>query len=1234
MANPTRLDELKAFLRTQGWRWSPGKPIPHGEQIVVTDGAHQATVNFYPKHGKLVIGGPASPLKAALTAWHNREPLPATSPPTSPPELASPPPAGSRLDALKQFIREQGWNWGSGADIPYGEQIVVSDAGLTALVNFWPKRGKMQVQGPDSPLKAALQAWVTGDADPASDVITGPHIGMDEAGKGDWFGPLVVAAVYADEQTAALLRQIGVQDSKTLLPDTIQYLVGQIEHIVPADRRHVWAIEPETYNRLYEEQGNVNLLLADAYAQVAEKVWSAIQTQTIVCDQFSQRTDRLENAFAARGLPCPVQQPRAESASIAVAAASILASAAFGEVLSRLGQEAGLDGPLPKGASDVETLEAAARHILDTQGPEALGRYAKLHFKPIRALLGADAAPVAAPLSGNQPRPGPPVTVRCEAWRVQYHPNGFWRYTFQDGGYLDWWEGSAKGTIYVHGKPDAESVRVLKPKTEGKSWHGEREVMDKAVANYIPRYCDIDVPSVLGVGWRRSDTVLGARFDFSDGGVLNYYRGKDTLTIQGTPSPLTRAALETLSSPFWAGPDELTDTLKRLFPDWQLGREERPDEEGEMQGETWSPLEGALNWQALWPGDKVMRRAANGAAPCQRAMVEDWASVLTHHQGKRHLLVHAPTGLGKTLAALAPALAWVAQAPDQRRVYYLVNRVTQHENPLRELRDGLAMRFEAQTDQPLRVVDIVGRDLLCNYPQARALPDSCRDARDTADWSLLPAGVASWREVQEHLADRACTYHTLQGLMAQAHVVICDYWWLFSQRARESGLVEQAGFSPTDSILIVDEAHNLPARVRAWLDVNEPLERIADTVRRAPLAVQRCLSPVLDTLREAESDEGVPPSALLPQAGGAGGVRAALADLEADELAEASTSIPERILRLLLQPDEAVVIYPALDFENGARRLVFRLVDPTPVLGAGYGRVYASLSMSGTLSAPADGEAELRYQVPLFGLSPREALSRRYASPFPLRNQRWIYCPDTLGTYRERANYLGRYADYIVKVGQATPGVTAVFFSSYVFLEQVRAEIADGVEQALIVAERRADAEQPGRPGAPEGYEQRLRALVREYGRAYLFAVYQGKLAEGADFRGNLIKTVVCVSIPMEYPALFHQRLGALYAERFAEIAEALGDDPQTRAREYALDRLSLSWVLQACGRGIRSETDRCAFVLLDKRYHDYGWRRFLEPRPYNVRQPETNVQGFHQEQRAAPERTWDAALLRFAGER
>ena len=363
---------------------------------------------------------------------------------------------------------------------------------------------------------------------------------------------------------------------------------------------------------------------------------------------------------------------------------------------------------------------------------------------------------------------------------MQYHPDGFWRYTFADGGYLDWWPDSARGTIHVHGTPEAESVRILKSKTAGKTWHGAREKLDQAIEKYVPRLGQRRVSSVLGVGWHRRDTVLGARFDFTDGAVLHYYRCKDQLKdkllIQGTPSELTNAALMALPNPFWGGLDQLIDLLRQLFPDWRLGEAMRPNERETVTTEPSATLAGlGLDWMPLWPEGKELRRAANGAAPCQRALADDWAAVLGHRDGKSHLLAHAPTGLGKTLAALAPALAWVAERPDRRRVYYLVNRVAQHENPLRELRDGLAARFKGRAGQPLRVVDIVGRELLCDHPHARTLAPTCRAAREQADFAALPAGVPGWHEVKAELSDRTCPYHTLQGLMPRAHLVVCDY---------------------------------------------------------------------------------------------------------------------------------------------------------------------------------------------------------------------------------------------------------------------------------------------------------------------------------------------------------------------------------------------------------------------------------------------------------------------------
>ena len=1177
--------------------------------------------------------------------------------------------ADSKLDELRKYVQSMSWNLGPSTPIQYGEQFEITHGSQRAIVNYYPKRGNIVVGGPDSPLRDALKTWVTGTVQPTSTLpvqstsyraegsgakaeqrflmtgapLTGSHMGMDESGKGDWFGPLVIAAVFVSEETHKALQGVGVRDSKLLNVPTIQRLASQIEDIIQPDQRYILALEPGLYNQMYDQYKNINLLLADLYAQVAQEVWKATYASIIVCDQFSQNADRLESAFAAKQLPSPIQRHHAESTSIAVAAASILASASFTAALEQLGRAVGMNGPLPKGASDFSRLEAAARQIVKRHGIEALGLYAKLNFKPIRALLGGEAKlPARVPAVGVVDV-GSPVSVSIlqPLWQLQKHPGGFWRFLFYDGGILDWYAYST-GMLDVRGKPTSQSHQKLREMAHGKIFkpgitpeetQHKLERLKARVGELFP-ILKIDITGITGIGWERKDTVLGVRFDFTDGGILHYYHGTNRLLIQGTPSEPTREALEKLPTPIWLGLDSLTDNLQALFPDWRLGQQ-IPRVDASVRIETsasWQLLSAGegVDWRPFWPDDREMREAANGKGPCQRALVEDWSSVLAGHSGKRHLLAHAPTGLGKTLSALVPALAWVAMAPDRRRIYYLVNRVNQHDNPIRELKASLAASFAARTGQPLRVVDMVGRHLLCRHPETGSLSDFCRRSRDTANFAQLPDHVSTWQEVQSHLGSRACPYHALQGLMARAHITICDYWWLFSEVGRDSGLTQLAGFSSSDSIVVVDEAHNLPMRVRDELSVDESIDEIERAILRMPAPVRRYLETIMGEVHTIPFGEGISPSGLTRHIGGIQAARATLDILKTFEPIEGYTPTPERMLRLLLQPDEAVVAYLETD-DGNTKQLIFRLVDPTPTLRFGYNRVYASLNMSGTLAAPSDDSDELSYQVPLFGLKLSETLTRKYASPFPQINRRWVYCPDTLGTFKKREKYLDTYASHIAAIGQSTPGVTAVFFSSYSFLEQVKERVLSRVEQGMVVSESRADAEDSDTHLTNlNDYERRLRDLVSKNGKAFLFAVYQGKLAEGADFDRNLIKAVICISIPLEYPKLFHDRLQSLYESFFRPIAEERGDSLGEKAREYALDRVSLSQVLQACGRGIRRETDRCAFVLLDQRYgdKDYRWRRFLEPRPYNLAHPEQTVAAFHDTPQTFREAEWDSALL------
>lgn len=302
-----------------------------------------------------------------------------------------------RLLKLVEHIERAGWRWHVGKTIAYGTQLIVSDGNHEATLDFYPKRGRCVIGGASSPLRRGLTEIAAAQEQgsqlaPATSVataarISGPHIGMDESGKGDWYGPLIVAAVYVDDQTATALQRAGVRDSKELDGNALTRIATQIEQLVPVTARQVTTLDPEQYNRRYSECGNINLLLSELYAETAAPVQIATGCERIVCDQFAQRADRLERAFAAASLPRPEQMHRAEAASIAVAAASVLASARFAAELVRLGGDAGLPGKLPAGSSDVGALKAAARHILARGGPGAMARYAKLNFKPVQAII-------------------------------------------------------------------------------------------------------------------------------------------------------------------------------------------------------------------------------------------------------------------------------------------------------------------------------------------------------------------------------------------------------------------------------------------------------------------------------------------------------------------------------------------------------------------------------------------------------------------------------------------------------------------------------------------------------------------------------------------------------------------------------------------------------------------------------------------------------------------------------
>jgi ribonuclease HIII len=203
-------------------------------------------------------------------------------------------------------------------------------------------------------------------------------IGSDESGKGDYFGPLVVAAVYLEPAQAEALTALGVRDSKRLSDQRAIELAAAIREQAAVE---VVKINPARYNSLYEKMKNLNILLAWAHARALENLLGRVHCDRAVIDQFAQ-PKRIEQALLAAGRQIRVEQRHRAEDDAAVAAASVVARAEFLSGLAALSRQAGVT--LPKGASD--EVVRVARQLFANHGRPMLAEVAKLHFQITKRL--------------------------------------------------------------------------------------------------------------------------------------------------------------------------------------------------------------------------------------------------------------------------------------------------------------------------------------------------------------------------------------------------------------------------------------------------------------------------------------------------------------------------------------------------------------------------------------------------------------------------------------------------------------------------------------------------------------------------------------------------------------------------------------------------------------------------------------------------------------------------------
>ena len=595
--------------------------------------------------------------------------------------------------------------------------------------------------------------------------------------------------------------------------------------------------------------------------------------------------------------------------------------------------------------------------------------------------------------------------------------------------------------------------------------------------------------------------------------------------------------------------------------------------------------------------------------PPQKEMMDDVRNAV---ENSRHLVADAPTGLGKTIAALFPAVEY--SVANGKNVFFLTSRLSQHKAAVETLK---LMR----NNNIFRAVDIVGKKHLCshdvadmesgmfnNFCTAMIKDKRCnyfKNARSnelagerTGLLRILSNIVPNTEEAMALASARYCKYELLMDAARHADVVVGDYFHLFGMHEK---FLKRMAKQLSDTIIIVDEAHNLSSRIR-----NNLSSRIS--TRACDLAAREAQNLTEYEARSAVHEIGGIISAMgkrlfnkkeifaereefmdkLAEIGNYDQITAQLTRVGERVLEEKKISYTDRIAGFLKAwkqegPGYARILAREKVQDKDQIVLQFSCMDPSLISREIVRNSHSTILMSGTLSP-------MEMHRDLLGLEESRTTMKSYESPFPKGNRKNIIVRGLTTQYKERneANYI-RMSKKISDCISAVRGNLAVFFPSYEMRDTLCAQIRTDKH---VIFEKSS---------MTKAQRDEVKEQLKMRSPAVLLGVMGGSFSEGIDLPGDLLNGVIIVGLPLERPTLSVDALISYYEERFHA------------GRDYGYNFPAMIKVMQAAGRCIRTENDRGVIVLVDERFMWQNYRRiFPESWSFDVTEkPELVIREF-----------------------
>tara|TARA_B100001173_G_scaffold38501_1_gene29838 strand:+ start:886 stop:2886 length:2001 start_codon:yes stop_codon:yes gene_type:complete len=611
----------------------------------------------------------------------------------------------------------------------------------------------------------------------------------------------------------------------------------------------------------------------------------------------------------------------------------------------------------------------------------------------------------------------------------------------------------------------------------------------------------------------------------------------------------------------------------------------------------------------------------------QKEMIADGISVLSEGG---FLLAAAPTGIGKTAAALASAIQASFDnnlSTERAKIIFMTGRQSQHRIVVDTVRQINTMIPEGIPK--ITLVDIIGREGMCEHVDTSTGKCTCEgkiveESRKARRSDLRKKLLESPRHVDWSIkygrTRKICSWATARSTAGHADILVCDYNHVFVEKIQQSSLPVM-GIDLKNTILIIDEAHNLPDRIRSGLerritakvfqralfDVQEYKEKLEDSERKLDIppserlidaiSLEGHLKSIIDAnssitrwFREKVTENEISKGddmrleanefldvisesigADIEDAGGhisritemISSLMSVIIDEEDSEEGEDNdcTRLAE-MLEICLDYKDSPALSLVFDEILEEPRLTSHLLDPSVVSGPIFGNCRGSILMSGTLFPP-----EMYSEI--LGISRGSSVCKIYSSDFPIGNRPVLIASDVTSKYTEREGSIPLIGEHVRAVIENTRGNVAIFAPSYSMLERVHSDFEKlGWSSKRIIKEEQRMSKTRVEGMISTLYEQ------REMGGVVLFGVLNGKLSEGVDYSDNILNAVVCIGLPLPPPSARQDALLEYFTKKF----------DRNRAWKYASLQPAVNSILQALGRPIRKKEDRAIIVLLEKR--------------------------------------------------